>query len=111
MCGKCCKSQGLPPLRLGLSACLAGNSVTSERAHARPRSPLSNTVCVPILFSLSLFYNIWFFVSSTVDLLSLHLGRHLGVVLLEALAEALLGEHLLLDAAGDAAGLAGGEGL
>lgn len=44
-------------------------------------------------------------------LVLLHLGSHLGVVLLEALAEALLGEHLLLDAAGDAAGLAGRQGL
>lgn len=46
-----------------------------------------------------------------VGLLLLHLGRHLGVVLLEALAEALLGEHLLLDAAGDAAVLARRERL
>lgn len=46
-----------------------------------------------------------------VDLFVLHLGSDLGVVLLEAIAHALLGGHPLLDAAVDAAGLAGGDGL
>lgn len=45
------------------------------------------------------------------DLFVLHLGSDLGVVLLEAVADALLGGHPLLDAAVDAAGLAGGDGF
>lgn len=44
-------------------------------------------------------------------LLFLHLLRNLGVVLLEALADALLGGHPLEDAAVEAAGFLGGEGL
>lgn len=42
-------------------------------------------------------------------LLALHLGSHLSIEFLEAFSHALLGSHLLLDAAGDAARLAGGE--
>lgn len=40
-----------------------------------------------------------------------HLGGHVGIVLLEALREALAAGHVLLDAAGDAAVLALGHGL
>lgn len=43
--------------------------------------------------------------------LFLHLLRNLGIVLLEALADALLGGHPLEDAAVEAAGFLGGEGL
>lgn len=43
--------------------------------------------------------------------LFLHLLRNLGVVLLEALADALLGGHPLEDAAVEASGFLGGEGL
>ena len=43
--------------------------------------------------------------------LPLHLGGDLGIVLLEALAQALGHGHGLLDAAGDAAGLAGRQRL
>ncbi len=43
--------------------------------------------------------------------LVLHLLRELGVVLLEAVADALLGGHPLEDAAVDAAVFAGREGL
>ena len=43
--------------------------------------------------------------------LVLHLLRQLGVVLLEAVADALLGGHPLEDAAVDAAVFAGREGL
>lgn len=43
--------------------------------------------------------------------LFLHLLRNLGIVLLEALADALLRGHPLEDAAVKTAGLLGGEGL
>ena len=43
--------------------------------------------------------------------LFVHLLGHLGILLLEAVAEALLGSHPLLDAAAEAARLAGGDGL
>lgn len=41
----------------------------------------------------------------------LHLSRELGVVLLEAVADSLLGGHPLLDTSVDAAGLTRGDGL
>lgn len=45
------------------------------------------------------------------DFLLLHLLRDLGIVLLEALADALLRGHPLEDAAVEAARFLGGEGL
>lgn len=49
--------------------------------------------------------------SACVGALPLHLSSDLGVVLLEALAQALGHGHGLLDAAADAAGLAGRQRL
>lgn len=74
--------------------------------------PISDfSFVLSLIICFIVFYGQCLFLLAERLLVLLHLGSHLGIVLLEALAQALLGEHLLLDAAGDAAGLAGGKGL